>query len=133
MAQAGYVGFAFYSPDNSLDTDFISNYVTLQINDRVKRIPMLAASIVLWSIASLLGAFAGSYSTLLLTRLLLGAVVATAGPAIASLTGDYFPAKERGKIYAYILGGEIGGNALGFIVCGSVACMGGPRKSESDA
>ena len=26
------VGFAFYSPDNSLDTDFISNYVTLQIN-----------------------------------------------------------------------------------------------------
>ena len=89
--------------------------------DRIKRIPMLAASIVLWSIASLLSAFAGSYSTLLLTRLLLGAVVATAGPAIASLTGDYFPAKERGKIYAYILGGEIGGNAVGFIVCGSVA------------
>jgi MFS family permease len=89
--------------------------------DRVKRIPMLAASIVLWSIASLLSAFAGSYSTLLLTRLLLGAVVATAGPAIASLTGDYFPAKERGKIYAYILGGEIGGNAVGFIVCGAVA------------
>jgi MFS family permease len=89
--------------------------------DRVKRIPMLAASVVLWSIASLLSAFAGSYSTLLLTRLLLGAVVATAGPAIASLTGDYFPAKERGKIYAYILGGEIGGNAVGFIVCGAVA------------
>ena len=89
--------------------------------DRVKRIPMLAASIVLWSIASLLSAFAGSYSTLLLTRLLLGAVVATAGPAIASLTGDYFPAKERGTIYAYILGGEIGGSAVGFIVCGTVA------------
>jgi hydrophobe/amphiphile efflux-1 (HAE1) family protein len=32
------VGFAFYSPDNSLDTDFISNYVTLQINDRIKRV-----------------------------------------------------------------------------------------------
>jgi MFS family permease len=89
--------------------------------DRIKRIPMLAASIVLWSIASLLSAFAGSYSTLLLTRLLLGVVVATAGPAIASLTGDYFPAKERGKIYAYILGGEIGGSAFGFIICGSVA------------
>ena len=82
---------------------------------------MLSASIVLWSIASLLSAFAGSYSTLLLTRLLLGLVVATAGPAIASLTGDYFPAKERGKIYAYILGGEIAGSAFGFIICGSVA------------
>jgi MFS family permease len=89
--------------------------------DRVKRIPMLATSIVLWSIATLLSAFAGSYSSLLLTRLLLGVVVASAGPAIASLTGDYFPAKERGKIYAWILGGEIAGNAFGFIVSSSVA------------
>ncbi len=89
--------------------------------DRTKRIPMLAASIVLWSLSSLLSAFAGSYSTLLLTRLLLGAVVATAGPAIASLTGDYFPARERGRIYAYILGGEIAGNAVGFIVSGNIA------------
>ncbi|HTW12590.1 MAG TPA: MFS transporter, partial [Solirubrobacteraceae bacterium] len=89
--------------------------------DRIRRIPMLSVSIVLWSIASLLSAFAGSYSTLLLTRLLLGAVVATAGPAIASLTGDYFPPQERARIYAYILGGELLGNAVGFIVCGSVA------------
>jgi MFS family permease len=89
--------------------------------DRVKRIPMLSVSIVLWSIASLMSAFAGSFGSLLLTRLLLGVVVATAGPAIASLTGDYFPAKERGKIYAYILGGEIAGTAFGFIVSSSVA------------
>ncbi|MDA8068487.1 MAG: MFS transporter [Actinomycetota bacterium] len=89
--------------------------------DRIRRIPMLSLSIVLWSVASLLSAFAGSYSTLLLTRLLLGAVVATAGPAIASLTGDYFPARERGRIYAYILGGEISGNAFGFIISGNVA------------
>ncbi|MCL2418557.1 MAG: MFS transporter [Conexibacteraceae bacterium] len=91
--------------------------------DRIKRIPMLSVSVVLWSIASLLSAFAGGFSTLLLTRLLLGVVVATAGPAIASLTGDYFPAAERGKIYAYILGGEIAGNAVGFIVSGQVASL----------
>src|SRR5581483_9009328 len=47
--------------------------------DRFNRVPMLAASIVLWSVASLFSAFAGSYETLLLTRLLLGAVAATAG------------------------------------------------------
>jgi len=91
--------------------------------DRFKRMPMLCASIVLWSVASLLSAFAGSYETLLLTRLLLGAVAATAGPAIASLTGDYFPARERGQIYAYILGGEIAGTAVGFIVSSSVASL----------
>jgi MFS family permease len=91
--------------------------------DRIKRVPMLSLSILLWSVASLLSAFAGSYSSLLLTRLLLGAVTATAGPAIASLTGDYFPARERGRVYAYILGGEIAGTAVGFIVSGSVAAI----------
>ncbi len=91
--------------------------------DRIKRVPMLSLSILLWSIASLLSAFAGSYSSLLLSRLALGAVTATAGPAIASLTGDYFPARERGRVYAYILGGEIAGTAVGFIVSGSVAAI----------
>jgi MFS family permease len=91
--------------------------------DRVKRLPMLSLSIVLWSIASLVSAFSANYSSLLLTRLLLGAVVATAGPAIASLTGDYFPARERGRVYAYILGGEIAGTAVGFIVSGSLASL----------
>ena len=89
--------------------------------DRVRRIPMLAASIVLWSVATLLGAIAPSYPSLLLTRVGLGAVAATAGPAIASLTGDYFPSRERGRIYGYILSGEIAGAAFGFIVSGTVA------------
>jgi MFS family permease len=91
--------------------------------DRTKRIPMLSISIVLWSVAELAGALAGSYSTLLLTRLALGVVTATAGPAIASLTGDYFPSHERGRVYAYILGGEIAGTAVGFIISGTVASL----------
>jgi MFS family permease len=91
--------------------------------DRAKRIPLLAASILLWSIATLFGAFAHSYSGLLLTRVGLGAVAATAGPAIASLTGDYFPSRERGRIYGYILSGEIAGTAAGFIVSGTVASV----------
>ncbi len=89
--------------------------------DRTKRMPLLAASVALWSVASLFSGFAGSYSGLLLTRLALGAVTATAGPAIASLTGDYFPARERGTVYAYILGGEVAGTAVGFVVSGVLA------------
>jgi predicted MFS family arabinose efflux permease/uncharacterized membrane protein (DUF485 family) len=91
--------------------------------DRVARIPVLSVSIVLWSIASLAGAFSGSYGHLLATRLALGAVTATAGPAIASLTGDYFPVRERGRVYAYILAGEIAGSAAGFIVGGTLASV----------
>ena len=89
--------------------------------DRHKRMPLLSLSIVLWSVASLAGGLAATYGGLLLTRLALGAVTATAGPAIASLTGDYFPAQERGRVYAYILAGEVAGSAAGFIVGGSLA------------
>jgi MFS family permease len=91
--------------------------------DRVRRIPVLAASILLWSITTFLGAFAHSYSILLLTRVGLGAVAATAGPAIASLTGDYFPSRERGRVYGYILSGEIAGTAVGFILSGTLASV----------
>ena len=83
---------------------------------------MLSVSIVLWSIASLFSAFAGQLLERCCSHGCCWAlVVATAGPAIASLTGDYFPAQERGKIYAYILGGEIAGTAFGFIISSSVA------------
>ena len=91
--------------------------------DRVKRMPLLTVSIVLWSGALILGGVAGNYTDLLLSRLLLGAVIATAGPAIASLTGDYFAADDRGRVWAYILGGEIAGTAVGFILMGSIASL----------
>lgn len=91
--------------------------------DRARRIPLLAGSIVFWSVATLLGAVAHSYSSLLLTRVGLGAVAATAGPAIASLTGDYFPSRERGRIYGYVLSGEIAGTAVGFVVSGTLASV----------
>ena len=82
---------------------------------------MLAISMVMWSVATILGAVASSYSMLLLTRVGLGAVAATAGPAIASLTGDYFSADERGRVWSYILVGEAAGTAFGFIISGLVA------------
>jgi MFS family permease len=91
--------------------------------DRARRMPILAVSIVLWSLASLASAVAGNYESLLLTRLALGGVAAAAGPAIASLTGDYFPAAERGRIYGYILAGEVAGSAVGYIVSGTVASL----------
>ncbi len=89
--------------------------------DKVRRIPMLAVSMVLWSATTILGAVASSYSALLLSRVGLGAVAATAGPAVASLTGDYFPSRERGRVYGYILSGEIAGTAAGFIISGTLA------------
>jgi MFS family permease len=88
--------------------------------DRSRRVPLLAFTIVLWSVASLFSAFAGSFSTLLLARLALGA---SAGPAISSLTGDYFAPEERGRIWSYVLVGEAAGAAFGFIISGLLASL----------
>ncbi|MGI8681657.1 MAG: hypothetical protein ACR2JO_05925 [Mycobacteriales bacterium] len=43
---------------------------------------------------------------LLITPFALGALVATAGSVVASLTGDLFPAVERGRIYGFIASGN---------------------------
>lgn len=70
-----------------------------------------------------LGAMAPNYSWLLCTRIGLGAVTAGAAPAVASLTGDVFPAGERGKVYGYVLSGELLGAAVGYVVCGTLASV----------
>src|SRR5699024_428814 len=62
-----------------------------------------------------------SWLMLLFTRLALGAVVAVAAPVVASLTGDFFHPIERGRIYGFILTGELVGAAFGFLLSGSLA------------
>jgi MFS family permease len=57
------------------------------------------------------------------TRVALGAVTAAAGPVVASLVGDYFAGAERGRIYGYILAGELAGAGIGFAVTGDIAAL----------
>ncbi len=91
------------------------------LTDRVRRVRLLAVAVALWGIAMAASATAQGYSWLLFCRLGLGAVSAAAGPTIASLTGDFFAAAERAKIYGYILSGELLGAGVGFVVSGSIA------------
>jgi MFS family permease len=91
--------------------------------DRARRTWILAFCILVWGVAMIWGATAGSFSQLLLDRLFLGAVTASTGPITASLVGDWFPAEERGKIYGYILTGELAGAGVGFAVTGDIAAL----------
>jgi MFS family permease len=91
--------------------------------DRIKRVPMLAGAIVLWGGAMLWTATAPTFGRLLLARLLLGGVTAAAGPIVASLVGDWFAPSERGRIYGYIISGELIGAAIGFAVTGGIATL----------
>ncbi len=90
------------------------------LTDRVRRVGLLAGSIVLWSAAMVASALAPSFEILVLTRVALGAVTATSGPTIASLTGDFFPARERAKIWGLILSGEILGSGIGVVGSGNL-------------
>jgi predicted MFS family arabinose efflux permease len=91
--------------------------------DRARRVRLLTLSIAVGAVAMVACAAARSYAWLLLSRLGLGAVTAVAFPAIASLTGDLFPPGERGKIYGYILSGELIGVGIGYVVSGSLASV----------
>ncbi|HET6966317.1 MAG TPA: MFS transporter [Acidimicrobiales bacterium] len=91
--------------------------------DRMNRITLLTGSLLLWGVAMIASATVSSFGTLLVVRLFLGFVTAVAGPAVASLVGDYFPGEERGKIYGYILAGELLGAGVGFFITGDVAAI----------
>src|SRR5439155_419962 len=79
--------------------------------DRVRRTRLLGGAIVLWGVAMIWSATAPTFGQLLLARLFLGGVTAAAGPIVASLVGDWFASSERGRIYGYIISGELVGAA----------------------
>lgn len=91
--------------------------------DRARRTWILSFALVTWGGAMLWSATASSFGQLLLARLGLGAVTAAAGPIVASLVGDWFPAAERGRIYGYVLTGELLGAGVGFAGTGSIAAL----------
>ncbi len=93
------------------------------LTDRVRRVSLLRWSIVVWSLAMIAAGASTSFGMLLVSRLVLGGVTATTGPTLASLTGDFFPSRERGKVYGFILTGDLIGSVVGLFVSGNAAAV----------
>jgi predicted MFS family arabinose efflux permease len=91
--------------------------------DRTRRTRVLAFAVLFWAAAMLASAAATSYVHLLLTRVALGVVTAAGVPAVASLTGDYFLPRLRGRMFGYILAGEFIGTGFGFVAAGELALL----------
>ena len=89
--------------------------------DKSTRVRLLQGAILLWGAAELASSLSTSYAFLVGARVALGAVTALAGPAVASLTGDFFPPGERGRIYGFIISGELLGAGFGVLVSGLLA------------
>ena len=91
--------------------------------DRTRRTMVLGIAVSFWGMAMIWSATVSSFGGLLLTRLVLGVLTAAAGPMVASLVGDFFYSGERGRIYGYVLAGELIGAGVGFAVTGDVAAL----------
>jgi len=91
--------------------------------DRVRRTWTLAFAIVLWGAAMIWSATVANFDQLLLARVALGGVTAAAGPFVASLVGDFFDSSERGRVYGFILAGELVGAGVGFAITGDIAAL----------
>lgn len=91
--------------------------------DRVKRTRLLAIGVATWAVVMAVSATTSTFAELVAVRCLLGGVVAIAFPAAASLIGDYFSPSERGRIWSYVLTGELVGSGFGFTVAGSLASI----------
>lgn len=83
----------------------------------------MAGSLTLWVLAMAASALAGSFTFLLMSRVALGVVLATVGPASASLVGDRFPDDGRGPVMSWIRAGDLIGVAVAFLLVGSVTWL----------
>jgi MFS family permease len=90
------------------------------LTDRIRRTRLLTISVALWAGATVMSGAAPSYVWLFFSRAALGAVSATAGPTVASLIGDFFPIRDRARMYGFILCGELVGVSLRFAVSGTI-------------
>ncbi|HXC28288.1 MAG TPA: MFS transporter [Stellaceae bacterium] len=87
------------------------------IGDRFGRRPLLIASLLVFGIASLASAFAGSLSMLSVLRFFTGLGIGGAFPGAATLAGDYAPRRLRATmIMATFTGAPVGGFLGGQLV-----------------
>ena len=102
---------------------FFWTYALLQVVsgwlvDRYDTYRLLAEGFVVWSAATALTGFAGSFGTLLAMRLTLGAGESIAYPAYSRILATEFPECHRGLANSWIATGGKFGVALGMLIGG---------------
>jgi predicted MFS family arabinose efflux permease len=103
------------------------------LTDRVRRTIVLAVAVALWGVAMGATGAATSFMFLVVARVFLGVVTATARPAIFSISGDVFATRVRGRALGIIGTGEIVGDGIGFLLAGAIAALFSWRSSSSSS
>lgn len=100
-----------------------------KLADRVDRVKLIAAALVVWSSFTILCGFAHNYLALFLARLGVGIGEAGSQPASTSLIPDYFPSVRRVSAMSLLLVGAPAGSFLGFLIGGQIAATWGWRSA----
>jgi MFS family permease len=99
------------------------------LGDRRARLPLAAAGVLIWSVATLGTAAAPTFAVLLVARALIGVGEASYGVITPALVSDYYPAEKRARVLAIFYAAIPVGTALGYIVGGSVGSHWGWRAA----
>lgn len=99
------------------------------LGDRRSRPRLIAAGVGIWSLATALSGFAGSYLALLAARAAVGVGEAAYGTIAPALLADHFPASRRGRIMAVFFCAIPIGAALGYVVGGLIDARYGWRMA----
>ena len=90
---------------------------------------LLAAGVAVWSVATLLSAFAHGYTALFLARAAVGIGEAAYGTVAPAMIADQHPRERRGRAFAVFYAAIPIGSALGYVLGGVVDHLAGWRAA----
>jgi len=99
------------------------------LGDRLRRLPVAAAGVALWSLATLLSAAARSFPALLVARALVGVGESSYSPLSSAMISDAFPSEQRGSRLAIFNAAVPVGSALGYVAGAILAARFGWRAA----
>jgi predicted MFS family arabinose efflux permease len=103
--------------------------VTGVMGDRWPRRYLVAAGVMLWSLATVASGLARTYRQLLLARSFIGIGEAGFGAVSPTIISDLFPKERRGRMLAYFFVAIPVGSALGYVLGGAVGARHGWRAA----
>ncbi len=99
------------------------------LGDKGSRPRLIALGVGLWSIATVLAGFASHYAWLLGARAAVGIGEAAYGSIAPALLADYFPDRQRSRVFAVMFMATPVGSALGYVVGGAMDAHFGWRSA----
>jgi MFS transporter, Spinster family, sphingosine-1-phosphate transporter len=98
----------------------VASPIVGSLGDRVPRKHIIAASLLVWSLATVGSGLAPDYPTLFATRVVVGVGEAGFAAVAPTVIADLFRPAERGRRLAYFYLATPMGSALGYLVGGAV-------------